>query len=106
MSSVYPGGNPGRRKPKVSEATFVVFGLVDPKARPKRRSRWKKASKFAYLPRLVNTQRVDETRSPRGEMRHPPISKIVGFRQIRIHEVELLWKFRWQHLEIGQLFVF
>jgi len=34
MSSVHPGENPGRRKPKVSHATFVDVGLVGPKLRP------------------------------------------------------------------------
>ena len=34
MSSQKSGENPDRRKPKVSEATFVVFGLVGPKVRP------------------------------------------------------------------------
>ena len=34
ISSQKSGGNPDHRKPKVSEATFVVFGLVGPKVRP------------------------------------------------------------------------
>ena len=34
MSSECLGENPNRRKSKVSEATFVVFGLVGPKASP------------------------------------------------------------------------
>jgi len=34
MSSVYPGENPGRRKPEVSYATSFDVGLVGPKPRP------------------------------------------------------------------------
>ena len=34
MSSTKSGENPDRRKPKVSEAMFISFGLVGPKARP------------------------------------------------------------------------
>ena len=35
MSSKKTGENPVHRKPKVSWATTIVPGLVDPKARPK-----------------------------------------------------------------------
>ena len=35
MSSKKAGENPARRKPKVSWATRIVPGLVDPKVRPK-----------------------------------------------------------------------
>ncbi len=35
ISSKKTGENPVRRKPKVSRATRIVPGLVDPKARPK-----------------------------------------------------------------------
>ncbi len=34
-SSKNAGESPARRKPKVSRATRIVPGLVDPKARPK-----------------------------------------------------------------------
>ena len=34
-SSKNPDENSGRRKPKVSRATRIVPGLVDPKVRPK-----------------------------------------------------------------------
>lgn len=35
ISSKKAGENPARRKPKVSWATRIVPGLVDPKVRPK-----------------------------------------------------------------------
>ena len=35
MSSKKAGENPARRKSKVSRATRIAPGLVDPKARPK-----------------------------------------------------------------------
>lgn len=42
---------------KVSEATFFVFGLVGPKARPYRRSLMEEQFIFCYRDYLIKTQR-------------------------------------------------
>lgn len=44
---------------KVSEATFFVFGLVGPKARPNWRSLMEEQFIFCYKGYLIKTQRDD-----------------------------------------------